>query len=314
LGVSETAATPPAETETPPAEDAETPEVEETPAETTETPPAEVPAEGETADPVAEAAKPKDEKAEITEEALKAAAVRFANKTMAAARRARTAAEDAEARIESTKLENTTLKSHLDEYKQFVQDLRTDPLSALKRVGVGDGTTRGFLDHRLAGGEETKPPVEDQIAELRKEREKERAEAAREREVARIDRAIATTVTTDKTKFARVSTKYGQNVLWSTIAAYNEQHGQVPDEAIPLLAAEVEKDLRAEFGDPVSAPSSGEKKTTPAAADAATAARTSGKTLTNKQSSGGPTVREYSLDPEERQRQVNEDLRKDGLL
>jgi len=312
--VSEPAA--PAETEAPAAEETETTEVEETPVEApAETPPAEAPAEGEpAADPVAEAAKPKDEAKEITEEALKAAAVRFANKTMAAARRARTAAEDAEARIESTKLENTTLKSHLDEYKQFVQELRTDPLAALKRVGVGDGTTRGFLDHRLAGGEETKPPVEDQIAQLRAEREKERAEAAREREVARIDRAIATTVTTDKAKFARVSTKYGQNVLWSTIAAYNEQHGQVPDEAIPLLAAEVEKDLRAEFGDPVSAPSSGEKKTTPAAADAATAARTSGKTLTNKQSAGGPTVREYSMDPEERRRQVVEDMRKAGEL
>jgi len=311
--VSETAA--PAETETPPAEEAEAVEVEETPAETTETPPADPPVEDKPAeDPVAEAAKPKDEAAEITEEALKAAATRYANKTMAAARRARTAAEDAETRVETIRSENTTLKGHLDEYKEFVQQLRTDPLAALKRVGVGDGTTRGFLDHRIAGEDKPAPTAEDQIAELRREREKERAEAAREREVARIDRAIATTVTADKAKFARVSTKYGTNVLWSTIAAYNEQHGTVPDEAIPLLAAEVEKDLRAEFGDPVSAPSSGEKKTTSAAADAATAARTSGKTLTNKQSSGGPTVREYSMDPEERRRQVVEDMRKAGEL
>jgi hypothetical protein len=311
--VSEPAA--PAETETP-AEEVEdvTPEAEpaEAPA---ETPAAEPAPEGDkpAEDPVAEAAKPKDEAKEITEEALKAAAVRFANKTMAAARRARTAAEDAEARVESVKTENATLKSHLDEYKGFVEQLRTDPLAALKRVGVGDGTTRGFLDHRLAE-DKPEPTAKDEIAALRAEREKERAEAAREREVARIDRAIATHVTADKSKFARVSTKYGQNVLWSTIAAYNEQHGAVPDEAIPLLAAEVEKDLRAEFGDPISAPSSGEKKTTPAAADAATAARKSGNTLTNKQSSGGPTVREYSQDPEERRRQVNEDLRKEGLL
>jgi len=313
--VSEPAA--PAETETPAAEEVEAPEVEETPAETpAETPPAETPAEGDkpAEDPVAEAAKPKDEQAEITEEALKAAATRYANKTMAAARRARTAAEDAEARVESVKTENTTLKAHLDEYKGFVEQLRADPLAALKRVGVGDGTTRGFLDHRIAGEDKPAPTAEDQIAELRREREKERAEAAREREVARIDRAIASTVSADKGKFARVSTKYGQNVLWSTIAAYNEQHGQVPDEAIPLLAAEVEKDLRAEFGDPVSAPSSGEKKTTPAAADAATAARKSGNTLTNKQSSGGPTVREYSMDPEERRRQVTEDMRKANEL
>ena len=305
----------PAETETP-AEEVETVEKPETTVETpAETPAAETTAEGDkpAEDAVAEAAKPKDETKEITEEALKAAAVRFANKTMAAARRARTAAEDAEARVESVKTENTTLKGHLDEYKEFVQQLRTDPLAALKRVGVGDGTTRGFLDHRL-GEEKPEPSVKDEIAALRAEREKERAEANRANEIARIDRAISASVLSDKGKFARVSTKYGQNVLWSTIAAYNEQHGQVPDEAIPLLAAEVERDLRAEFGDPSSAPSSGEKKTTPAAADAATAARTSGKTLTNKQSSGGPTVREYSLDPEERRRQVNEDLRKEGVL
>lgn len=260
--------------------------------------------EGEEKPP--EEAKPEDEKAAITEEALRVAAVRFANKTMAAARRA-------EQRTETVKQQNEQLSSSLKLHTDFIQELRTSPLTAIRKLGFQ--SVRDFLDAGInAGGEPKAPDPVDEVKSLREEIRQEREKATREAQVAAIDNVIATKIDADKKTFARTATKHGKNVLWGEIAAYHKLHGSCPTAAVVQLANIVERDLRSEFGDPVFAPPAGAKTPAPAPDNAAPGARNGGKTLTNKQTSSAPATREYSLDPDERRRQVTEDMRAAGEL
>lgn len=287
-------------------------EVEETAVET----PAEgaAPVEGEQAEAVAteveekppEETKPEDEKAAITEEALRVAAVRFANKTMAAARRA-------EQRTETVKQANEQLTSSLKLHTDFIQELRTSPLTAIRKLGFA--SVRDFLDAGInAGGEPAAPSPEDRVAALEKQIQDREAKREREAQVAAIDDVIASKIAADRKTYARTATKHGTNVLWGEIAAYHKLHGSCPPAAVVQLANIVERDLRSEFGDPVFAPPAGAKTPAPAPDNAAPGARNGGKTLTNKQTSSAPATREYSLDPDERRRQVTEDMRAAGEL
>ncbi len=282
---------------------------EEAPAEApVEAPPAEAPVdapapvEGEQpAAPAVEEPKP----AEIPEESLVSAAQRYANKTMAAARRA-------EARVEAVKQENAQVKQELTTYKDFVGSFKTDPIGAIRRIGFP--SLKSFLEHCSDIGE-TKVP--DEAQEFRSEFKAWREEQKRqetERAVSESKSKVFSHIASDKSRWARTATKHGNDVLWEAIETYYDMHGRIEDDDVLYLADEVEKDLRAEFGDPVSAQAQGAKTGTPPAVAAAPAGRTSGTTLTNKGNAGTPAKREYSMDPEERRRQINEELKREGLL
>jgi hypothetical protein len=306
-----------AATETPATDASAAPEtaaeevVTETPAEA-ETPAVEQTPEEKAAADAAAAEAAKAAPTEIPEDVLAKAAQQFANKTMAAARRA-------EARIETVKSENTKLSGENKMYADFVQELRTNPFAAIRKLGFP--SVKAFLDSGIAaGGEPAEPTADDRVAALERQIRERDAQSSASAAAARVEAsktAVFGVVDKDTARFDLAATEVGHGMLWDAIVAYHELHGNVPDEAVFALADEVEKDLEAKFAKTrkLSGQRQTEHKTgASAAAGAASAASKSGKTLSNKQTSGASAVREYSLDPEVRRKQVNEDLRKEGLL
>lgn len=279
---------------------------EPTPAETPEAKKEEV--EGEEK-PVAEEAKP----AEIPEEVLQKAAVKFANKTMAAARRA-------QREVETVKSENTTLKRELEAHRGFYETFRSNPREAI-RLG-GYTSTKAFLDDLIAsdGGEEKTATADDRVAALEKqlkEREDREAQAKAQAAIEQAKTAVFTAIEGLPDRYDLAATDIGKSMLWEAIETYHSIHGDVPDEAVYLLADNVEKALETNVSKArkFSGARSAETKTNaPAAAQAAPAARTGGKTLTNKSTAGAPTLTELPMDPDERRAYVNRQMREAGEL
>lgn len=242
----------------------------------------------------------------IPEAELRRLGQKFANGTMAAARRAERAAE----RLTS---ENATLKAKLTEGDSR-PSLRDKPAEALKAAGFA--TAREFIDHLVAGGVDKKPDPLDEVGKLRKQLEdRDAAEAARvnEAKVEESKAKVAGALKAQGDKYARTSTSLGRDRLWGEIVAYSQAHGSCPDKAVFYLADAVERELRAEFGEP--APRAAAK---PASAPAQGAPGTSSSaratTITSKGSAGAPVRREYSLDLDERRAQVNADMLAAGEL
>jgi len=293
-------------------ETAETDTVDETaaPAETTDTGTEAAAEPAETKE--AETGKPKEEPAkpvEIPEETLRAAAQKFANRTMAAARRAESAAK-------ALTTENATLKQSLQTHTDFVKELRENPFAAIRRLGFN--SIKEFVQKGIdTGGEPKAPSADDRVTQLEKlikERD-EKAEASRiAAEVAKSQAAVFSAIDKMADRYDFATTEVGHDELWDAITEYHQLHGECPDNAVFALADEVEKTLTKKFAnvkrfrqDP------GAKTGQPAPGKAATGAR-SGKTLTGSSTSGAPGKREYSLDPDERRKQVVEDMRAAGEL
>lgn len=260
-----------------------------------------------------EAGKPKEEPAkpaEIPEETLKAAAQKYANRTMAAARRAESAAK-------ALSTENATLKTSLDTHTAFVKELQENPFAAIRRLGFK--SIKEFVQKGIDHGEEPKAPTaDDRVTQLEKmlsERDEKAKADAHATAVAEGQRNVFAAVDklTDKYDFA--TTEIGHDQLWDGIMEYHRLHGECPDAAVFALADEVEKTLSVKFAnvrklrqDP------GAKTGQTATGKAGTVARGSGKTLTGSATSGSPGKREYSLDADERRKQVVEDMRAAGEL
>lgn len=254
----------------------------------------------------------------IPEDALKAAAEKYAaskvqaaNKTMAAARRAEKAAE-------SLRTENATVKTELGEYKGFVEQLTKDPDAAFKRLGYG--SVKGYIDHVVKLGVGAQPvaeTVEQRLERIEKERQDTTGAAqrmAQEAAVAESKRKVFASIDNDK-RFDLATTDVGHQLLWEGIEAYHQQHGACPDSAVYEIASRVEKHLEANVSKTrkfsgARPPVNG---ATPAT-QAATAGTNGGRTLTNASTSGSPAARVYSLDPEERRKQVTDDMRAAGEL
>ena len=277
--------------------------------ETTEETPAEgepeAAAEGEEGAEPAEAKAPVD----LDEETLRSAAFKFANKTMAAVRRA-------EKRVEAVKNENATYKQHLQVYAGFVERLQKGDVTALREIGIG--SVREFLDRAASFGDPEKPePIESRFEKLERQlREKEEngARAAQEAAVADSQAKVFAHIDGDKKRWRFTATKIGHAELWDACGEYFRLHGDVPDAVVPMLADAVEKGLRAEFGEPDSGLRQPAKNGASPSPAAASGGRNSGKTLTNRGSAGAPAPKRYSDDPDERRKQVAEDLRREGLL
>ncbi len=304
----------PAPVEGAPAPEGEGAPVVETPATETETPtivektPEELAAE-------AEAAKAEEAKfaaelpallKRIPENELRRLGQQFANKTMAAARRAERASQDA-AR------ENATLKAKLAE-RDSAPSLRDDPSGALAASGFR--TAKEFIEFLVAKGTGKAPDPLDEVGKLRQEiKAREAADAKRAAEAQNeADRAaVAGAIKADPARWARTATGTGQSRLWGEIVEYAKVHGNCPDSAVFYLADQVERELRTEFGEP--APRTAATSST-ASANGAAGARTGAKatTLTSKGSGGAPVVREYSKDPDERREQIRKELLAEGIL
>jgi len=255
-----------------------------------------------------EAAKAKP--AEIPEDVLKAAAVKHANKTMAAARRA-------EARVETVKAENTKLSGEIGTYREFVQQLASGDPAALARVGFK--SPRDYLDKVVAfGGERPAPTAEDRVAALEKklgDREQARAQADATAKVEASKAAVFKAIDADTARFDLATTDVGHEMLWQAVEAYFDEHKECPDEAVYALAEEVEKDLAAKLAKSkkFNGHSQPANKGTPAGT-ASPATLNPGKTLTGKGSAGAPSVKEYSPDDNVRRKQLEDELRAEGLL
>lgn len=277
----------------------------------------EAPAEGEGEPPKAAAP-------EIPEEALKAAAEKFAADQVKAANRTMAAARRAQAQVEAVKAENDQLKVRIGHTETFVRSFRSDPMGAIKQLaqfGIGDGTVRGFIDHCIETGTVTddKPKAAPEKSEVQKLRD----ELAAEKQAAQDERdrgAVRAAIEKDTARYDLAASDKGQALLWDSIVAYRAEHGQCPDEAVFMLADEVEKHLEQDITSIKSRKFTVQRQdaTKPgatAAAPAASAARTGGsKTLSNKATGGVPGSREYSMDPEVRRKQVTEDMRAAGEL
>jgi len=233
--------------------------------------------------------------------------LQYANKTMAAARRAEKAVQD-------VARENAALKAKLAEGSSG-PDFKADPQAWMEAHGFK--TTRALLDHLLSkGGEPKAPDPLDEVAKLRKEREEEKAAIAAERAAAEVEASksrVAAALAKDVAKFHYASKPTGVARLWGEIEAYMSVHGKCPDAAVFHLASEVEREMRAEFGEPARPAA---KVTTPTGAAKPTGSAAGGDatTITHAGSGGAPVVREYSLDPEIRRKQVNDDMIAKGEL
>lgn len=278
------------------------------------------PGEQEEADKVAAAAKAA-KPVEIPEEVLKAAALKFANRTMAAARRAEQATE-------RVKAENATIAGQLKVHTDFVAELQANPFAALRKLGfksVKDFVQRG-ID---AGGEPKEPTADDRVTQLEKIIKDRDAQAAQQAQTAQQETARRNLFEVldgkavelngvkyhypDRWDFA--ATEVGHDAVWEGIQAYHKEHGVCPDEAVIAIADGVEKTLEAKFSNVKKfRQGSGAKTTQPAANKAAPAARTAGKTIANASSSGAPSSKEYSADWDESRKQMIAEMRAEGLI
>lgn len=295
-----------------PSDDAEGAEVEGAPGEgeqTEETAPEGAPVEGEAP---AEGEQPAAEP-EIPEEKLKTAAEKYAAEALKRANQTMAAARRAEARTEAVKNENRTLKEHVGVYAGFVERLRKGDPGALAEVGFR--TVREFLDAVTSFGETKSPTADDRVSQLEKQLQEQReadARAKHEAVVAEQQKLVFDHVGADKARWHYLSTARGRDELWTALGEYVALHGDISDAAVDVVADAVEADMRAEFGAPpkISAPRPG----VPNGATPAATGRTSTKTLTHKGASSAPGASEYPLDPEERRRAVNARLKADGLI
>jgi hypothetical protein len=246
---------------------------------------------------------------QLSDEQLRRVAQKFANKTMAAARRAEKATDE-------VTTANTALTGEVKVYKDFVSQLQSEPLTALRRL-PGFTTLKAFVQQIIdAGGETAEPKPQDEIAALRKriddrdtaDRNRASTEAVRASQ-ARVFEALGK----DEERFDMVLTDLGRGELWDAIVAYTGKHGRCPDDKVYEMADAIEDRLTGvvskskKFARPA-------QKGTPTAANARTAVSTKGKTITNKSSSAAPALRAYSDDEDERERQINAEMRAAGEL
>lgn len=270
-------------------------------------------AEGEQAEGEAQP----DDKAQPDETELAALAEKYAKDLWATANRTMAAARRAEARVKQTQAENATLKSHLSTYAAFVDRLSKGDPTALAEVGFK--SVKAFLDAVANHGEAKPETAETRVERLERElRERNEAEARAKHEavVAEQQKLVFDHIGTDKDRWKYAGSKMGRDLLWQALGEYVGMHGDIDEAGVNAVADAVESGLREDFGAPAYTPktSAARPAAKAGAPVSATEKKNSGRTLTNATSSGAPATRELSLDPIERKRQVNEELRAQGLL
>lgn len=275
----------------------------------------EAPAEGEkppeTPKPLNELT-PDELQAQLTPEQLMKVAHRFANKTMAAARRA-------EKEVETVRGKNEQLTGEIATYRGFVDQFQSDPMAALRRL-PGFTTLKEFVTRCVGTGTAAEPKPTDEIAALRKRLDdKEAAERNRDAEAqsqASQDRVFAA-LEKEPDRFDVVLTDDGRTKLWNAIVAYRNVHGRVPNEKVFEMAEAIEERMTASLAKSKKFAQAQSAKTgDSAAANARSAAsKTGAKTITNRSSSSGIVVRDYSkMTEKERDAAILADMKASGEL
>jgi ribosomal protein S20 len=286
--------------------------------ETTEgAPPAEPPVEGEQAAAEGEGAEKPEEKPEPDETELAALAEKYAKDLWATANRTMAAARRAEARVKQTQAENATLKGHLQTYASFVERMQKGDPTALAELGFK--SVREYLDAVANHGEAKPETAETRVERLERElRERTEREAKEKHEalVAEQQKLVFDHIGTDKERWKYTGSKMGRDVLWQALGEYIRMHGDIDDHGVNAVADAVEAGLREDFGAPAYIPkvSAARPAAKAGAPVTATEKKNSGRTLNNGTGSGAPVTKELPLDPVERKRLVNEQLRAEGLL
>jgi len=300
--------------ETPAAEATEATEGESTEATSTEaTTEGEAPAEGEKpaeAKPLNELT-PDELQAQLTPEQLMKVAHRFANKTMAAARRA-------EKEVEQVRGANEKLTGELSTYRGFVDQFQSDPMAALRRL-PGFTTLKDFVQ-RCVGSAAAEPKPQDELAALRKRLDdKEAAERQRaaEAEAQASQERVFAALEKEPDRFDVVLTDDGRAKLWNAIVAYRAAHGRVPNDKVFEMAEAIEERMTASLARTKKFAQAQSAKTGESAAANArpAASKTGAKTITNRSGSSGIVVRDYSkMTEKERDAAILADMKASGEL
>lgn len=252
--------------------------------------------------------------ASLTEAQLTKVAQKFSNKTMAAARRA-------EREVEQVRGRNEQLSGQVSTYQAFVDQLTgPNPLAGLQRL-PGWTNLKGLVQRCIDAGGEAKPKTEDEVTALRK-RLDDREAADRQREAqaqgqASQDRVFAA-LEKEPDRFDLVLTDDGRTKLWNSIVAYRTKYGRVPNDKVFEMAEAIETGMTASLARSKKFALAQSAKTgTSAASTARTAASKTGatKTITNRSSSAGAVVRDYSkMTEKERDAAILADMRASGEL
>jgi hypothetical protein len=248
---------------------------------------------------------------QLSDDQLRRLGQKFANKTMAAARRSEREVGDVRAQSQRITAELTT-------YKEFANQFKTEPMTALRRVLGADLTFKQFAEMVAKDPGTAEPPrVDPQVAELRR-RLDEKEQREREQVVAentrRSQAAVQDALAKDPERFDLVLTDIGRVQLWDAIVAYHGKYGSCPDDKVFAMADLIEGRLTEQVAKSKKFTARPSVKTgTPPAAKPNAGAK--GKTITNRSSSAAPSKRENATETEEeRDRRINAEMRQAGEL
>jgi hypothetical protein len=251
--------------------------------------------------------------AQLTEEQLRRVSQKFANKTMAAARKAERVTGE-------VRTQNAALTAQVTTYQQFVDQFQTNPMAALRRLpGWQAITFKDFAQKVVDTGSAAEPAkVDPQVAALQKRLDdKERAEQARNAEmnVKASQERVYASLEKEPERFDLVLTDIGKPQLWEAITAYYGKHGSCPDEKVFEMAELLEARLETSVSKSKKFARPSVKTGTSAAGKAPSPASGKGKTITNKASSAAPVTRTNRAETEdELDRRINAEMRAEGLI
>lgn len=244
----------------------------------------------------------------LTPEQQMRIAHKFANKTMAAARRAEKSTGD-------VKATNEKLTGELATYRGFVQQFETNPLAALRRL-PGFTTLKEFVQKCIDGGATAEPKPQDEIAALRKRIDDREANEKRDREAnaarASQDR-VFDALAKEPERFDLVLTRLGKAELWDAIVAYQNKNGRCPNDKVFLLADKVEEALSKDIASTKKFAGPAQKGNS-AAAKAQAAASKTGKPAPKSTSTPAARANEPDEDEDERERRIIAEMREAGEL
>lgn len=252
---------------------------------------------------------PEELQAQLSESQLRRVAMKFANKTMAAARRA-------EKSTGEVKAVNEKLTGEVTTYRGFVDQLQNDPLTALKRL-PNFTTLKDFVQRCVAAGATAETKPQDEIAALRKRLDERDARIAAENAAAAArasQERVYAALEKEPERWDLVLTRIGKAELWDAITEYTRANGRCPNAKVFELAdrieAELSKDVSAtkKFAGPA-------QKGTSTAAKAQPAVSKTGKP-TGKPATSTPAARANEADEteEEREARIIREMREAGEL
>lgn len=247
--------------------------------------------------------------AQLSAEQQMRIAHKFANKTMAAARRAEKATGD-------VKASNDRLSGEITTYKGFVDQMTNDPMAALKRL-PNFTSLKDFVQRCVAGGVAVETKPQDEIAALRKRIDEREASERTQREQANAEASQARVFEAlgkEPERYDLVLTRLGRAELWDAITSYTRLHGRCPNQKVFELAEKIEAELSTDIGatKKFAGPA---QKGTPAAAKAQPAASKTGKP-TGKTPPSTPAARANEPDEteDEREARINREMREAGEI